>query len=43
MREAELERRLREYFDGLKQRYPVKILDPKLRDLSLADLPPGLR
>jgi peptidyl-prolyl cis-trans isomerase D len=42
MRDAELERRLREYFDQLKLRYPVKILDPKLRDMQLADLPPGL-
>jgi parvulin-like peptidyl-prolyl isomerase len=42
LRSAELEHRLREYFDGLKERYPVRILDPRLRDVALADVPPGI-
>jgi len=35
LRAAETERRLREYFEELKKRWPVKILDPKLREVSL--------
>jgi len=41
-RRSRLVQQVRAYFDGLKQRYPVKILDPALRDLSLAELPPGM-
>ncbi len=42
IRAAELERRLRTYFAGLETRWPVKILDPRLRDVSLAEPPQGL-
>lgn len=42
IRNAELERRLRGYFDDLKKRWPVTILDASLRDVSLAEPPPGL-
>lgn len=42
IRAAELERHLRAYFEDLHQRYPVRILDGKLRDMQLAEPPPGL-
>ena len=35
LRAAELERRLREYFAGLEKRYPVRILDAKLRETAV--------
>ncbi len=38
-RSQELERRLRTYFEDLKDRYPVRILDPKLRDVGLPPPP----
>lgn len=38
-RSLELERRLRTYFEDLKDRYPVRILDPKLRDVGLPPPP----
>ena len=40
MRTGDLERRLRVYFAGLEKRYPVHILDPRLRDVALAEPPP---
>ncbi len=43
IRNAELERRLRTYFAGLQGRWPVKILDPTLRDVALVAPPPGAR
>jgi parvulin-like peptidyl-prolyl isomerase len=42
IRTAELERRFRGYFDELKQRYPVRIVDPVLRDAPLPELPPAI-
>lgn len=42
MRSAEFERRLRSYFADLAKRYPVQILDPRLRDVALAEPPPGM-
>jgi parvulin-like peptidyl-prolyl isomerase len=39
-RRAETERALVGYFEELKQRYPVRILDRKLRDVSLPQPPP---
>jgi len=40
-RRVETERALLGYFDELKQRYPVKILDRKLRDVALPQPPPA--
>ncbi|HVP14217.1 MAG TPA: peptidyl-prolyl cis-trans isomerase [Terriglobales bacterium] len=37
----ELERSLVGYFDGLKKRYPVRILDRKLREVQLPQPPSG--
>ncbi|HTR97576.1 MAG TPA: peptidyl-prolyl cis-trans isomerase [Candidatus Acidoferrales bacterium] len=42
IRAARLESGLSAYFNELEKRYPVRILDPKLRDVSLAQPPPGL-
>jgi hypothetical protein len=39
-RRARLERRLYAYFETLKRRYPVRILDAKLRDVVLPEPPP---
>ena len=38
-RRVEIDRRLFEVFEGLKQRYPVRILDPLLREVSLPPMP----
>lgn len=40
-RRIEIDRRLHEVFEGLKQRYPVRILDSALREISLPPLPPS--
>ena len=40
---VETERALSAYFEGLKKRYPVKILDRKLRDVILPQPPPAPR
>ena len=40
-RRIEVDRRLRAYFDGLKQRYPVKIRDASLAAQPLPPLPPS--
>jgi hypothetical protein len=34
---AALDRKLQSYFTDLKRRYPVKILDPALRDVGLPE------
>jgi parvulin-like peptidyl-prolyl isomerase len=39
-RRASLERAMRGYFDGLRKRHPVRILDARLRDVNLPE-PPG--
>jgi len=39
-RRAETERALMTYFDDLRKRYPVRILDRKLRDVMLPQPPP---
>ena len=39
-RRMETERALGGYFDEVKQRFPVRILDPKLRDVALPQPPP---
>ncbi|MBI5169305.1 MAG: peptidyl-prolyl cis-trans isomerase [Candidatus Eisenbacteria bacterium] len=41
IRAAETEEGLREYFEELKKRYPVKILEARMRDMQLASPPPG--
>jgi hypothetical protein len=35
------ERSMSKYFEGLKKRYPVKILDPALKDVALPAPPPA--
>jgi hypothetical protein len=40
-RRAETERSLLGYFEALKKRYPVRILDRQLRDVALPKPPPG--
>ena len=39
LRRAALDRKLQGYFQELKRRYPVKILDPGLRDVGLPEPP----
>ncbi len=39
-RRARIDRQLFAYFEGLKRRYPVRILDPVLRDVALPEPPP---
>ena len=39
MRQAAIERRMAAYFDGLKKRWPVKILDARLRETSVPEPP----
>jgi hypothetical protein len=39
----ETERALAEYFEGLKKRYPVKILDPALRAVAMPTVPTAQR
>lgn len=39
-RAAAVERGLVAYFDGLKKRWPVRILDPKMRGVAVAQPPP---
>jgi parvulin-like peptidyl-prolyl isomerase len=41
VRAATVERGLRDYFAGLEKRYPVKILDAKLRETAVPGPPPG--
>lgn len=38
-RRIEIDRRLHDVFEGLKQRYPVRILDPMLSEISLPPIP----
>ena len=38
-RRIQVEQKLETYFDGLKKRYPVKILDERLRDTPLPPPP----
>jgi hypothetical protein len=40
-RRIQVEQKLEAYFDGLKKRYPVKILDDRLRDTPLPPPPPS--
>jgi peptidyl-prolyl cis-trans isomerase D len=40
---TETDRALAEYFEGLKQRYPVKILDPALRAVAMPTVPTAQR
>jgi parvulin-like peptidyl-prolyl isomerase len=42
IRAAELERGVRGYFEELKARYPVRILDAALRDTPLPEPPPAM-